>query len=344
MELNKEIKTIGGFRPESPFFLAPMAGFTDKAYRTICGEMGAALVYTEMVSAKGLYYGDRKSRQLLEIGPNEKPVGFQIFGREPDIMAWAVEQLENEQNVLIDVNMGCPVPKVVKNGEGSALLREPELIYRIIKKMSDATEKPITVKMRIGIEGMPDGGFLEAAKAIEEGGARAIAVHGRTREQYYSGTADLSAIKMVKDNVSIPVIGNGDIATLYDAINMMEFTGCDFVMIGRAAVGDPWIFRRMLAAWNSAANETAGKDASKSERCNPSEIQPPSLDERIEMMIRHYRDLETNKGEYIAVREMRKFISKYLKGVQGSAAIRNQINTTETGDELCRVLGDVISH
>ena len=314
------IKTIGDFSPENPFFLAPMAGFTDLTYRTLCGEMGASLTYTEMVSAKGLYYGDRKSRKLLEIGEGEKPVGFQIFGREPDIMAWAVENLEGEKNVLIDVNMGCPVPKVVKNGEGSALLREPELIYKIIKKMSSATDKPITVKMRIGIEGMPEGGYLEAAKAVEEGGAKALAVHGRTREQYYSGQADREAIRQVKELVSIPVIGNGDISSLEDAKSMMAETGCDFVMIGRAAIGNPWIFR--------ALTEPSGDG------------EQVSREELKEMIIRHYKSLEADKGEYIAVREIRSFISKYLRGVPNSMPIRRVVNTLERGEEFCRIIDE----
>ena len=310
---------IGDFCPDNPFFLAPMAGFTDLSYRTLCGEMGASLTYTEMVSAKGLYYGDRKSRQILEIGEDEKPVGFQLFGSDPDIMAWAVENLEEERNILIDVNMGCPVPKVVKNGEGSALLREPELIYKIIKKMSSATDKPVTVKMRIGIEGMPQDGYLEAAKAMEEGGARAIAVHGRTREQYYSGSADRESIKRVKDEVSIPVIGNGDISSLEDGKAMMAETGCDFVMIGRAAIGNPWIFRALTDPENWESN-------------------PVTPEERKAMIIRHYKSLQDNKGEYIAVREIRKFIGKYLKGVPNSMTIRRIVNSVESGDEFCRLI------
>ena len=328
MDKKIDSKKIGNFTPESPFFLAPMAGFTDLSYRTICGKMGAALTYTEMVSAKGLYYGDRKSPKLLEIGTEEKPVGFQLFGRDPDIMAWAVEKLEDHNNVLIDVNMGCPVPKVVKNGEGSALLREPELIYKIIKKMSGATYKPITVKMRIGIEGASENGFLDAAKAMSEGGASAIAVHGRTREQYYSGKADRIAIKKVKESVSIPVIGNGDIAGLHDAVSMMEETGCDFVMIGRAAVGDPWIFRRL----------SQGLDQNFDNGDSDMDIE-----QKVQMMLTHYKALEENKGEYTAVREMRKFVSKYLKGVPGSLVIRGQINSIDNGSDFCKALERLIS-
>ena len=315
-----ETKRIGNFLPENPFFLAPMAGFTDTTYRTLCGEKGAALTYTEMVSAKGLYYGDRKSPKLLEIGESEKPVGFQIFGSDPDIMAWAVEHLEKEKNVLIDVNMGCPVPKVVKNGEGSALLRKPELIYEIIKKMSNATDKPVTVKMRIGIDGMSENGFIEAIQAVESGGAAAVAIHGRTREQYYSGKASLEAIKAGVESVSIPVIGNGDILSYEDARNMMEATGCDFVMIGRGALGDPWIFQRLIGAHKgSAASDAIGR---------------PSVEEVIDMIIRHYDGLEKDKGEYIAVREMRKYVGKYLRGIPGSAAVRGEVNCAKSGREL----------
>ena len=331
----KGTKQIGTFAPESPFFLAPMAGFTDLSYRTICGSMGAALTYTEMVSAKGLYYGDRKSPKLLEIGPSEKPVGFQIFGSDPEIMAWAVENLENEKNVLIDVNMGCPVPKVVKNGEGSALLRNPELIYKIIRKMSNATDKPITAKMRIGIEGMPEDGFLDAAKAIEEGGAKAIAVHGRTREQYYSGKANRNAIRRIKENANIPIIGNGDISSLSDVVSMMEETGCDFVMIGRAAVGDPWIFRRLKMAWDGMM-ETGDKS-------DMSDIDVKvTVYDKVNMMIHHYKSLEDNKGEYVAVREMRKFVSRYLRGVPGSVAIRGEINNIDKGDDFCEALNRLL--
>ena len=310
------MKKIGDFSPDNLFFLAPMAGFTDLSYRTLCCKMGAALTYTEMVSAKGLYYGDRKSHKILEIGPEEGPVAFQIFGSDPDIMAWATEHLEKEKNIIIDVNMGCPVPKVVKNGEGSALLRNPELIYKIIKKMTSATDKPVTAKMRIGIEGMPEGGYLEAAKAIQEGGAQAIAIHGRTREQYYSGNADWTAIKKVKDELNIPVIGNGDVASPEDAKRMIAETGCDYIMIGRSALGNPWIFRDLI--WDYSKGEP----------------HKPTTDDIKEMVIRHYESLEDNKGEYIAVREMRKFTSRYFKGIPGSAEIRHKINTAESGEAL----------
>lgn len=311
------MKTIGGFIPSTPFFLAPMAGFTDLTYREICGKMGASLVYTEMVSAKGLYYGDRKSPELLEIGESGIPTAYQIFGSDPDIMAWATEKLDKEDNVLIDVNMGCPVPKVVKNGEGSALLRNPELIYQIIKKMAEATDKPVTAKIRIGIDGASENAGVEAAQAIAEAGGACVAVHGRTREQYYSGAANREYIKRIKDSVSIPVIGNGDISSYEDALSMMDETGCDFVMIGRAALGNPWIFRELKAA------------------CLGEEIPPrPCIEEIADEILEHYSSMESMKGEYIAVREMRKFIPRYLKGIKGSSSLRGLINSIESGAEL----------
>ena len=214
------MKSIGSFIPETPFFLSPMAGFTDSTYRNICGGMGASLVYTEMVSAKGLYYGDRKSPELLEINDESIPTAYQIFGSDPDIMAWAADKLDGEKNIILDVNMGCPVPKVVKNGEGSALLRNPELIYKIIKSMTAATAKPVTAKIRIGIDGAGENAGIEAAQAIEEGGGAAVAVHGRTREQYYSGTVDREYIKKIKDRKWRHRVGRG--CENYDGRNRLR--------------------------------------------------------------------------------------------------------------------------
>ena len=315
------MKSIGNFVPKSPFFLAPMAGFTDLTYRNICGRMGAALVYTEMVSAKGLYYGDRKSPLLLEIGDEDIPTAYQIFGSDPDIMAWATEKLNGEKNIILDVNMGCPVPKVVKNGEGSALLKNPELIYKIIKKMSEATDKPVTAKIRVGISGAPEDAGIEAAQAIAEGGGACVAVHGRTREQYYSGNVDRDYIRRIKESVSIPVIGNGDISSYEDALSMMEETGCDFVMIGRAALGNPWIFSELEAAW-------LGKEVPMR----------PTTNEVADAILSQFTSMEESKGEYIAIREMRKFIPKYLRGLPGSSSIRGLVNSIENGRELKEVL------
>lgn len=315
------MKSIGSFTPVSPFFLAPMAGFTDSTYRTICSKMGAALTYTEMVSAKGLYYKDKKTPELLLIGEDEYEVGFQIFGSEPEIMGFAAKNLNKEKNVILDVNMGCPVPKVVKNGEGSALLKDPELIYRIIRSLKENTDKPVTAKIRIGISGAGDDAGISAAQAVESAGGDGITVHGRTREQYYSGEVDLEYIKKIKDAVTIPVTGNGDIASYQDAMEMMERTGCDFVMIGRSALGNPWIFRELNAAYMG----------------NPIP-ERPSNDEICECIIRHYLNMEALKGEYTAVREMRKFIPKYLKGLPGSARIRGKVNNIVSGSELCSII------
>lgn len=317
--LAKALPAIGGFIPETPFFLAPMAGFTDFAFRNICGEMGASLLYTEMVSAKGLCYNDRRSMELLELTEG-KPTGFQIFGSEPDFLARAAEKLDPLGNVLLDVNMGCPVPKIVKNGEGSALLRDPELIYRIILALKNATDKPVTAKIRTGIQDAPEDAYLSAAQAIEEAGAAAIAVHGRTREMYYSGACDRGAIRRVAETVSIPVIGNGDIRSYADAKSMMEETGCDYVMIGRGALGNPWIFRELTAGLKGEP------------------FTPPTAEEKRAMMIRHYRAMEADKGEYTAVREMRKFTPRYLKGSPGSAALRGKINDIRTGEAFCRLI------
>ena len=319
------MKSIGSFTPSSPFFLAPMAGFTDATYRMICAARGASLVYTEMVSAKGLYYGDRKSPELLEIGESEAPTAYQIFGSDPDIMAWAAEKLDERENVLLDVNMGCPVPKVVKNGEGSALLKNPELIYKIIKSMTNATDKPVTAKIRIGISGASEDAGIEAAQAIEAGGAKAVAVHGRTREQYYSGAVDKEYIKRIKESVAIPVIGNGDIRTFEDAKNMFSETGCDFLMIGRGALGNPWLFSELLAGWK-------GEDIPNR----------PTVSEIKEAIILQYESMEKQKGEYIAVREMRKFVPRYLKGLKGNAAIRGMVNNIETGKELCNLISEML--
>ena len=305
---------------ETPFFLAPMAGFTDKVYRMLCAEMGASMVYTEMVSAKGLCYGDRKTPKLLDMEGETVPVAVQIFGSEPDIMARATSMLNELPNVILDVNMGCPVSKIVKNGEGSALLRNPELIYRIIKAMTAETNKPVSAKIRIGIQGASENAAVEAAQAIEAGGGSAVAVHGRTREQYYSGEADLEQISRVKKSVSVPVIGNGDVGSYIDAKNMFDKTGCDFIMIGRASLGNPWIFRELSQGY----------------------MEPVSLDEIKSMVKRHLIELCEYKGEYIAVREMRKFTAKYLKGIKGSSAVRAKINSVDAKEQFCSIIEELI--
>lgn len=312
----KKRLNIGNVQLENPFLLAPLAGITDAPYRRICRRYGAALVYSEMVSAKGIYYGDKKTDRLLEIYDDEKPVAYQLFGSEPDIMAYAARELDNRENVILDVNMGCPVPKIVKNGEGSALLKNPDLIYDIIKAMVGASSKPVTAKIRVGFE---EGSFLavEAAKAIEAAGGAAVAVHGRTREQYYSGKADWSKIAKVREAVSISVIANGDVEDWNSARAIMDQTGCDLVMVGRGALGNPWIFEELKAGWE-------GKELPP----------PPTMEQKKAVMIQHLDDMTELKGEYAAVREMRKFVGWYLKGVPGSAAFRGKVNSITDINQL----------
>lgn len=299
---------IGSLKPDNPFFLAPLAGITDAPMRRLCKEQGASLVFSEMVSGKGLWYKDKNTAKLLETYEEERPVAFQIFGHEPEIMAFTARQVSKLPCAAIDINMGCPVPKIVKNGEGSALLKNPDLIYDVVSAVVKNTDKPVTAKIRIGWD-KDSINAVETAHAISAAGASAITVHGRTREQYYSGKADWSYIAAVKKAVNIPVIGNGDVISGKSALDMLEQTGCDFVMIGRGALGNPWIFREVLAAW-------------KGEDVPP----PPTTEERKAMMLRHLGDLADFKGEYQAVREMRKHVGWYIKGIHGAAAFRGKVN------------------
>ncbi len=320
--MKKELK-IGNVQLENPFLLAPLAGITDAPTRRLCREMGAALVYSEMVSGKGLYYKDKKTDQLLHIDEAEKPVAFQVFGSEPEILAYTARELDGRDNAILDINMGCPVPKIVKNGEGSALLKNVDMIYDLICAMVKNTSKPVTAKIRIGFDEKSINA-VEAAKAIEAGGAAAVAVHGRTREQYYSGTADWSQIAAVRNAVSIPVIGNGDVVDGPSAMRMFDETGCDFIMVGRGALGNPWIFRELNAAWR-------GEELPEK----------PSKEDKKEMMKRHLRDTMALKGEYVAVREMRKHVGWYLKGEHGSAAFRGKVNQITDIQELLKAIGDL---
>ncbi|MCB6992776.1 tRNA dihydrouridine synthase DusB [bacterium 210820-DFI.6.37] len=315
---------IGNIELENPFLLAPLAGVTDAPTRSLAKEQGAALVYSEMVSGKGLWYKDKNTDRLLKIWPGEEPIAYQLFGSEPEILAHAATQLKDRGNALIDINMGCPVPKVVKNGEGSALLKNPDLIYDLVKATADAAGKPVTAKIRIGWDA-GSVNAVETAKAIQAAGAAAVAVHGRTREQYYTGTADWDMIRKVKEAVSIPVIGNGDVFTGEDACRMLEETGCDMVMIARGALGNPWIFRDAVSIWQGKEKPPA-----------------PSLEDKVRMMLLHLDRLEAEKGEYAAVREMRKHVGWYLKGVHGSAAIRRRVNSITNAEELRQEMENIL--
>ena len=311
----KELR-IGNLTLDNPFFLAPLAGITDAPMRRLCKEQGAALVFSEMVSGKGLWYKDKNTAGLLRTYEEERPVAFQIFGHEPEIIAFTASEISKLPCAAIDINMGCPVPKIVKNGEGSALLKNPDLVYDIVSAAVKNTDKPVTVKIRTGWD-KNSINAVEVARAISAAGASAITVHGRTREQYYSGKADWKMIAAVKRAVDIPVVGNGDVVDAASAMAMIEETGCDFVMIGRGALGNPWIFRELEAAWR-------GKELPEK----------PGSEEKKEMMIRHLLDLAEFKGEYPAVREMRKHVGWYIKGMHNAAALRGKVNQINDIDEL----------
>ena len=309
--------TISNIELKDRFVLAPLAGITDGAFRRICFQMGAAMACSEMVSAKGLFYGDKKTGKLLEILPGEGPVGYQIFGHEPDIMAFAARELEKYDNAFLDINMGCPVPKIVKNHEGSYLMKDPDLCFDLVQACVKNTAKPVTVKIRAGWD-TDHINAAEVAGACESAGAAAVAVHGRTREQYYSGKADWSVIAAVKRAVSlIPVIGNGDVMSRADGIRMMEETGCDLVMIGRGALGNPWIF-----------------DKDHEGRPSPEELKA--------VMLRHLTDTAELKGDHIAVLEMRKHVGWYLKGRPGAAAFRDQVNRIDDLEELKNAIDGIL--
>lgn len=312
---------IGNLTFDNNIFLAPMAGVTDISFRGLCKEMGCGLVYTEMVSAKALYYGSENTQALLRIADEEKPVAVQIFGREPEIMASICEEHLNIRDdiCIIDINMGCPAPKIVKNGEGSALMKEPNLAYDIVKAIKKVSKKPVTVKFRKGFD-EENVNAIEFARIMEEAGADAIAIHGRTRKQMYQGVADWDIIKKVKDSVSIPVIGNGDVFSYKDAIRMKKITNCDGIMIARGSQGNPWIFKEI----NSALK---GED-----------VPEISNKEKVEMCIRHYDLALKYDGEFKAIREMRKHASWYIKGLPRCTDIRNEINTTGDITKVIEIL------
>ena len=311
---------IGDVKLENPYILAHMAGVTDLPFRLLCKEQGAGLLCMEMISAKALQYKNKNTKALLSIHPKEYPVSLQLFGSDADIISRMAQEIEELPFQILDINMGCPVPKVVKNGEGSALMNRPELVYEIVSKTVKAIKKPVTVKIRKGFD-ETSVNAPEIAKIIEQAGAAAIAVHGRTREQYYSGKADWDIIRQVKEAVSIPVIGNGDVFSGESALRMRRETGCDGVMIARGAQGNPWIFSELLEY------ERTGR---MPKRPTPEEIR--------DMMLRHARMQIEFKGDYLGIREMRKHVAWYTKGLKGSARLRDEINKTESYEELSKLL------
>ena len=320
----KKLK-IGNVELKNPYILAPMAGVTDLPFRLLCKEQGAGLLCMEMISAKAIQYNNRNTKALLEIHPEEEPVSLQLFGSDPEVISEIAKRIEDLPFAILDINMGCPVPKIVRNGEGSALMNQPKLVHEIVSKTVKAIQKPVTVKIR---KGFNDDSInaVEIAKIIEDAGAAAVAVHGRTREQYYSGKADWDIIRQVKEAVTIPVIGNGDVVSGESALAMMRETGCDGVMIGRGAQGNPWIFSELVEY------EKTGVMPSR-----------PSNEELKEMMLRHARLQIQYKGEYLGIREMRKHVSWYTSGIKNSAKLRGEINAVESYAELEELLNSKIA-
>ncbi len=295
---------IGNIELNNPVFLAPMAGITDKPFREVCRRFGAGLVFSEMISAKGLHYNDKKTASLMDM-TGESPCAIQIFGSEPEIMAEIVPKVMEFKPDIIDINMGCPAPKIVNNGDGSSLMKTPELMGRIMRAVSDVSPVPVTAKIR---KGWDSDVSLECAKILEENGAAAICVHGRTREQFYSGKADWDCIARVKHELTIPVIGNGDIWTAADAKNMFDYTDCDAVMVARGAQGNPWLFTQIGELLNEGKVTTN-----------------PSPRERLSVALEHITALVEEKGESRGIKEARKHMAWYIKGLKGSSAIKTEI-------------------
>ena len=312
--------TIGRVTLDNNIILAPMAGVTDLPFRLLCSEQGAGMCCMEMISAKAILYKNKNTESLLEIHPGEGPVSLQLFGSDPKIMADMAKQIEDRPFDVLDINMGCPVPKVVNNGEGSALMKQPELVERIVSAVAGAIQKPVTVKIRSGFDDAHINA-VEIAKIAENAGAAAVIVHGRTREQYYAGEADWEIIAKVKESVSVPVIGNGDITDGVSAERMLRQTGCDGIMVGRAARGNPWIFRQIAAYLEEGTV-----------------IRKPDKEIMKETILRHARLQLECKGEYTGVREMRKHVSWYTAGVPNSARLRQSVNMVENFEELERLV------
>ncbi len=311
---------IGSVTLPNNLILAPMAGVTDLPFRLLCKEQGAGLLCMEMVSAKAILYKNRNTESLLEIDPRENPVSLQLFGSDPEIISKIAHQIEDKPFDILDLNMGCPVPKIVNNGEGSALMKNPKLAGEIIRETVKAIDKPVTVKIRKGFDDEHINA-VEMAKIAEDAGAAAVAVHGRTREQFYSGRADWDIIRQVKEAVSIPVIGNGDLLTAEDVIAMEAQTGCDGFMIARGAQGNPWIFRQILHYFETGEH-----------------LAKPTFEEVTQMILRHARMMLEFKGEYIGIREIRKHAAWYTAGYPNSARLRVAINNVESFEALEELL------
>lgn len=312
---------IGDFEFDYPVFLAPMAGVTDTPYRILAREMGCPLVYSEMVSDKGINYRNEHTLDMLRTEPQERPMAMQLFGAEADSVARAAEYVESLHCAdILDFNMGCPAPKVVKNHEGSAMMRDPENAYRVLKALVGAVDMPVTVKMRLGWDESSIN-IMEMAQLAQEAGVKAIAIHGRTREQFYRDHADWESIGAVRQKLDIPVIANGDVRTVADLDKIRQVTGCEAVMIGRAAQGNPWIFRQMT-------------EYLKTGRILP----PPTIEERKQVIARHLDMLLKFKGDYIGPREMRKHATWYTRGIKGSAELRCLFNQAVSRDDFMRIL------
>lgn len=317
---------IGNVTLKNNLILAPMAGVTDLPFRLLCKEQGAGLLCMEMVSAKAILYKNKNTEELLTIDPRENPVSLQLFGSDPDIISEIAKQMEDRPFDILDINMGCPVPKVVNNGDGSALMKNPKLAGEIIEKTVRAIQKPVTVKIRKGFDD-DHVNAVEMAHIAEESGAAAVAVHGRTREQFYSGKADWDIIRQVKERVSIPVIGNGDLLTAEDVIAMEKQTGCDGFMIARGAEGNPWIFRQILHYFETGE-----------------QLPKPDFSEMTEMLLRHAKMQLEFKGEYTGIREIRKHAAWYTAGYKNSSRLRGRINEVENYGQLEALFREVQSY